>query len=86
MIKKCAIKPGDLIFVSPSGKAQGRTKNRLREHGAAGFIIRQISENVGCMGNRPAILLKSISSTSLGNKEWSGWLATEEIEVINESR
>jgi len=86
VIKKCAIKPGDLIFVSPSGKAQKRTKNRLREHGAAGFIIRQISENVGCMGNRPAILLKSVSKTASGNEEWSGWLASEEVEVTNESR
>jgi len=80
------MKPGDLIFVNPSSEAKGRTKNRIREHGAEGFTIERISEAVGCMGNRPAILLKSISSTSLGNKEWSGWLATEEIEVVNESR
>ena len=80
------MKPDDLIFVKPSSKAQGRTKNRLREHGADGFIIRKISGHVGCMGNRPAILLKSVSKTASGNEEWSGWLASEEIEVVNESR
>ena len=75
------MKPGDLIFVNPSSKAKGRTKNRLREHGAGGFIVERISESVGCMGNRPAILLKSVSKTSSGNEEWSGWLASEEVEV-----
>ena len=75
------MKPGDLIFVNPSSNAQGRTKNRLREHGAKGFIIKCISKNVDCMGNRPAILLKSVSKTSSGNEEWSGWLASEEVEV-----
>lgn len=80
------MKSGDLIFVSPSGKAQKRTKNRLREHGGEGFIVQQISKNVGCMGNRPAILLKSVSKTASGNEEWSGWLASEEVEVTNENR
>jgi hypothetical protein len=80
------VKPGDLIFVNPSSKAQGRTKNRLREHGAEGFTVKGISESVGCMSNRAAILLKSVSKTSSGNEEWSGWLASEEIEVTNETR
>jgi len=80
------MKVGDLIFVGMSSKAQGRTKNRLREHGKDGFVIQQISENVGCMGNRPAILLKSVSKTASGNEGWFGWLASEEIEVTNESR
>ncbi len=75
------MKPGDLIFVNPSSKANGRTKNRFREHGAEGFIIERISESASCMGNRPAILLKSISEVASGNREWSGWLATEELEV-----
>ena len=80
------MEPGDFIFVSPSRKAKGRTKNRIREHGAEGFTVKGISESVDCMGNRPAILFKSVSKTASGNEEWSGWLASEEIEVTNETR
>ncbi len=81
-----SLMPGDLIFVRTSEKAKGRTKNRLREHGADGFVVQKTSESVGCLENRPALLLKSVSKTASGNEEWHGWLPSEEIEVINESR
>ena len=72
---------GDHITLRSTPQAQGRTKNRLREHGEDGFIVQRVSASVGCLGNRPALLLKSVSKTSSGGESWHGWLPCEEIEV-----
>jgi len=72
---------GDHITLRPTPKAQGRTKNRLREHGEGGFIVQRVSANAICLGNRPALLLHSVSKTSSGGESWHGWLPCEEIEV-----
>ena len=82
------MKTGEHIKLRPTPKAKGRTKNRLREHGEAGFIVQRVSANVGCLEHRPALLLESVSKTSTGGESWHGWLPCEEVEVevISESR
>ena len=72
---------GDHITLRPTPQAQGRTKNRLREHGEGGFIVQRVSSKVGCLENRPALLLESVSKTSAGGESWHGWLPCEEVEV-----
>ncbi len=79
--KEINVESGDLIFISPSNKAKGRTKNRLREHGADGFVVQKVSTSASCLDSRPAVLLKSISKTASGGEQWHGWLALEEVEI-----
>ena len=82
------MKISDHIMLRPTHKAKGRTKNRLREHGESGFIVKRVSVRVGCLEHRPALLLESILKNSSGGEPWRGWLPCEEIEaeVISESR
>jgi hypothetical protein len=75
------MKTGDHIILRPTPQAQGRTKNRLREHGEVGFIVQRLSTSVGCLKHRPALLLESVSKTSAGGESWHGWLPCEEVEV-----
>ena len=79
---------GKHVTLRPTPKAKGRTKNRLREHGEGGFIVRGWSTGASCLEHRPALLLESVSKTSAGGESWHGWLPREEIEieVLNESR
>ena len=75
------MKISDHIVLHPTPKAKGRTKNRIREHGESGFIIKRMSGCVRCLEQRPAFLLESISKNSSGGEAWRGWLPCEEIEV-----
>jgi hypothetical protein len=82
-------------FIKAKPGASSRTRNRLREHGADGFIIRDGPKRVMFdSGAQTWINVQSRSeNVSLhkwghpGKREaWFGWLPINEIEVINESR
>ena len=77
------IKVGQTVFLKHNQSACNRTKNRIREHGAQGFVIRMFVPGSGLFDNKPAILLRSITelaSDGAGGKEaWSGWLPIGEI-------
>ena len=84
-----------LIIIKAVPSASSRTRNRLREHGADGFIIRDGPRRVMFdSGAQTWINVQSRSeNVSLhkwghpGKREaWFGWLPVNEIEVINESR
>ena len=75
--------------------ASSRTRNRLREHGADGFTIRDGPKRVLFdSGAQVWINVQSRSeNVSLhkwghpGKREaWCGWLPVDEIEVTNENR
>jgi hypothetical protein len=72
--------PGDQVMLRPTHNAKGRTKNRLREHGELGFIVKRTSIRVRCLDNLPALLLESVTKNSSGGIPWCGWLPCEEIE------
>ena len=82
------MKVGEIINIRPAKGAASRTKNRIREHGPL-FEIRSVKESVSCLA-RPGMhlvaLTKNASDFKGGKESWTGWLPTEEIEVINESR
>jgi hypothetical protein len=61
---------GQRILISPNSKATTRTKNRIREHGANGFILERRNDNAF-----PAMWLVRASDG------WMGWLAKEEFHL-----
>ena len=79
------------ISVTPAPGASQRTRNRLREHGASGFVVVSDPRNPAFdKGNRQWISLRSLEENvslarwgSPGVKEaWEGWLPMDEL-VIN---
>ena len=75
---------GDTIHFKALGSASKRTKNRIHNRGKSGFEVTKLPQRTnfvnGTSGDRDWIMLDSLDSL------WSGWLAMDEIEVINESR
>ena len=61
---------GKRILISPNGKATTRTKNRIREHGAKGFILERCHDNRAT----PMWLVRASDG-------WLGWLAKEEFHL-----
>ncbi len=58
------------ILISPNAKATQRTKNRIREHGAKGFILERRNDNA-----LPPMWLVRASDG------WMGWLPKEEFHL-----
>ena len=58
------------ILISPNSKATTRTKNRIREHGAKGFILERRNDNAF-----PPMWLVRASDG------WMGWLPKEEFHL-----
>jgi len=75
------IVPGIHVKIFAEINASSRTKNRLIERGKSGFTVKQVSESVSALGNRPAILVMSISDMDAGREPWIGWLPRDEIDV-----
>tara|TARA_Y100001937_G_C6853374_1_gene213105 strand:- start:186 stop:452 length:267 start_codon:yes stop_codon:yes gene_type:complete len=77
------IKIGQTVFLKHSKAACNRTKNRIREHGRLGFVIKKFVPGSGLFDNQAAILFNSVSELSsdgMGGKEaWVGWLPLGEI-------
>mgnify|MGYP003661798886 CR=1 FL=1 len=75
------IVPGFRVKVTALDNAEQRTKNRIRENGELGFIIRQES-NVIALQNRKGVLLESLSSPGKKRGDaWMGWLPLNEIDM-----
>jgi hypothetical protein len=66
---------GTRIKVTPTNGASQRTKNRCRERGELGFIVRKTPQTTLFAGNSGKlwIMLESIGS------DWEGWLPMDEI-------
>jgi hypothetical protein len=71
------IEEGDTIFIKPTSSACRRTRNRIRERGADGFIVCDIEPAARLFGGDAAVLLKPASLPD----SWFGWLPLSEIEV-----
>ncbi len=75
------IKIGEAVHIWALKGACQRTKNRIREHGAEGFIITGFDPGSWRFGNTPAVLLESVSKSAAGGEEWKGWLPLLEVDV-----
>jgi len=65
------------------GNSEQRTRNRLREKGKRGFLVKQI--NPSCRAWNPprrAILLMSVDDMESGRDPWLGWLPMDEIDIV----
>lgn len=72
------MKVGNQIFIAPCSNARQRTKNRIREHGAGGFKVRDSVEHCDCLNGDPGVLL-------VASDGWLGWLRTDEIKILDTS-
>ena len=61
------------ILISPKAKASQRTKNRIREHGAKGFILER-SSGLGMREGEKLWLIRASDG-------WMGWLPKEEFHL-----
>ena len=61
------------ILISPNAKATTRTKNRIREHGAKGFILER-SSGLGMREGEKLWLIRASDG-------WMGWLPKEECHL-----
>ena len=64
------------ILISPKANATQRTKNRIREHGAKGFILERRNDNAF-----PPMWLVRGPATSTWPDGWLGWLEREEFHL-----
>ena len=73
---------GDHMVFVPTTDATQRTKNRLREHGERGFIVKKKAQrSVLFLGKRVA-LFESITKSAAGKRTWLGWLVLSELKSI----
>ena len=79
------IKIGKTVFLKHNRSACNRTKNRIREHGSEGFVIKMFVPGSGLFDGAPAILFQSVTesaSDSRGGREnWVGWIPIGEIDM-----
>ena len=70
---------GQRILISPNRHASQRTKNRIREHGANGFILEKVWTGLES-GENPKWLLRASGG-------WLGWLPRMEfrLECVGEN-
>ena len=70
------MKVKDKIFIVPGADSRLRTKNRIREHGDDGFLIRHLPQSVQCFNGAYGISLESPDG-------WFGWIRWNEIEIVD---
>jgi len=73
---------GGHIFLAPTSSASQRTKNRLREHGASGFVVRQGPRQSVLFPGKIIALFESVTKSSAGNRTWMGWINIAEIDHV----
>jgi hypothetical protein len=71
--------PGLTLWITAKPEASQRTKNRIRERGDKGFVVRQTPQPVKALDNRQGILLMGVDDET--PEPWIGWLPTDEIEM-----
>ena len=74
--------PGDHIVLVPNKNASQRTKNRLREHGAHGFLVRQGPRRSVLFPGKVIALFESLTKSAAGRRTWMGWINIEEFDVV----
>ena len=74
--------PGNHVALVPNEAASQRTKNRLREHGKQGFLVRQGPRQSVLFPGKIVALFESMTKLSSGNRTWMGWINIEEIDAV----
>jgi len=71
--------PGLTLHITAKPNASQRTKNRIRERGAMGFVVRQMPQPVKALENRLGVLLMGVDDET--PEPWIGWLPMDEIDM-----
>jgi len=71
--------PGMRLRITAKQSASSRTKNRIRERGEFGFVLKNRQP---CMAlhNRQSMMLMGQEPGKLAGDQWLGWLPEDEIE------
>lgn len=73
------VAPGMRLRIVAKTGASSRTKNRIRERGAWGFVLKQ-RKTCWALDNRPSLFLMGQEPGKLAGDQWLGWLPEDEIE------
>jgi hypothetical protein len=73
-----------VVLLAPvqNRKISQRTRNRLREHGQRGWMIKRFDPSSELFGGVPAILVEDEAQTLTG-EGWFGWFPLDEV-IIQE--
>jgi len=71
--------PGMKIRVEALASASSRTKNRIRERGDFGFVLKD-KRACAALHNRPSLMLMGMEPGKVAGDQWLGWLPEDEIE------
>tara|TARA_Y100000310_G_scaffold308236_1_gene351139 strand:+ start:2443 stop:2712 length:270 start_codon:yes stop_codon:yes gene_type:complete len=74
------IVPGMVVNIKPLSNACSRTKNRIRERGEWGFVVKNIKSCVA-LDNRMSAFLMGQDPGKIAGDQWLGWLPLDEIEM-----
>jgi len=75
------MKVGAHVRLAPLKGAEQRTKNRIRERGGQGFIIKsEITPVIGLDG-RMGLLFVAVETSGDRGDAWMGWLPMNEIKI-----
>ena len=77
--KEALVVPGMKLRITPSDNASSRTRNRIRERGEHGFVLKNRSP-CAALHNRPSMCLMGQEPGKLAGDQWLGWLPEDEIE------
>ena len=71
--------PGMRLRITANKNASSRTKNRIRERGEHGFVLKNRQPCIA-LHNRPSMCLMGQEPGKLAGDQWLGWLPEDEIE------
>ena len=71
--------PGMRLRIEANDNASSRTRNRIRERGEFGFVLKS-RRPCAALHNRPSMCLMGQEPGKLAGDQWLGWLPEDEIE------
>ena len=77
--KENLVVPGMRLKVTARPDASSRTKNRIRERGDWGFVLKN-RQPCQALHNRMSFMLMGLEPGKLAGDQWLGWLPEDEIE------
>lgn len=70
------------VAIATKDDASDRTRSRVSEHGANGFIVRDHLKSHRGLAGGPALLVESLVDGPRRGDRWIGWLPLDEIAAI----
>jgi hypothetical protein len=75
------MKPGDHVKLTARQNANQRTKNRIRERGSQGFIVKSEVKPVIGLNSQMGVCFVACQPEKRRGDQWMGWLVFDQIDV-----